>query len=235
MTTGHPAAGALGHRLLLAAQILVGVGLVVAAVISDQSDLGRLFGAVVAAGICAVLTAVTARGSDVARGTAALIGGILGVGFGGGIGPAWLATTGVSLVAILEIVALIAGLTLLVAGAWLLVRVLPGWWRLAADPGRVSPLPVRAASPCRSRLRDAPTDDPALGTAAGGRRANGLRHGRRRDAPCLVHTTGRGHDPWVRDHRAARLGGRQGFHARACPHPCRPWLWHARARLTRDR
>lgn len=134
MTTGHPATGALGHRLLLPAQVLVGVGLVVAAVISDLSDLGRLFGALVAAGTCAILTVVTARGSDVARGVATLIGGILGVGIGGGIGPAWLATTGVSLVAILEIAALIAGLVLLVAGAWLLVRALPGWWRLAAIP-----------------------------------------------------------------------------------------------------
>ena len=234
MTTGHPAAGALGHRLLLPAQILVGVGLVVAAAISDLSDLGRLFGAVVAAGMCAVLTVVTARGSDVARGAATLIGGIFGVGSGEASGrPGWprpgcrswrssrsrRSSRGSSC-------------SSRAPGCWCEPFPVGGGWPRS---GRVSSLPVRAASACRSRLRDAPTDDPALGTPAGGHRAGGLRHGRRRDAPCLVHTTGRGNDPWVRDDRAARLGGRQGLHARACSHPCRPWLWHARARLARDR
>jgi dienelactone hydrolase len=133
-TSRRPTHAAPGHRLLASAQIVVGVGMLAAALISDRSDLGRLVGALVAAGAGSVLATVTVRGSDVARGAAALVGGILGVGFGGGIGPAWLATTGVSLVAVVEIAALIAGLLLLVAGGWLLVRFLPGWWRLSAIP-----------------------------------------------------------------------------------------------------
>jgi dienelactone hydrolase len=120
--------------MLVVAQLVVGLGLIVGAVISDLSSLGRLVGAVLAMCVSVGLAATTARGGDIARGGAALVGGILGVGFGFGIGPAWLATTGLSVVVIVEIGALIAGAFLLVVATWLLVRAIPGWWRLAAVP-----------------------------------------------------------------------------------------------------
>jgi dienelactone hydrolase len=43
-------------------------------------------------------------------------------------------TSGLSVVALLSLAALAAGLLLLASGAWLLIRATPGWWRLAAIP-----------------------------------------------------------------------------------------------------
>ncbi len=134
MTTPERAHVLRGAHLLVAAQVVVGVGLVAAAAIADLSALGRLVSALAAGAACAGLIAVTMRGSQVTRGVAALVGGVLGIGFGAGIGPAWLATTGVSVVALVEVAAALAGAFLLVVAAWLLVRALPGWWRLSAIP-----------------------------------------------------------------------------------------------------
>ncbi len=122
------------HAVLVAAQLIVGLALVVLAAVSDLSTVGRLVAVALAILLTLVLVVMTTRESDVWRGIAALLGGIIGVSAGGGIGPAWLVTSGLSVVALVALASLVAGLLLLAAGAWLLIRATPGWWRLVAIP-----------------------------------------------------------------------------------------------------
>jgi dienelactone hydrolase len=122
------------HAVLVIAQVTVGLGLVVTAAISDVSTIGWAVGIVLALLVSLALLAWTASERVVRRGLAALVGGLFGVCVGGAIGPVWLATTGLSVVAVSGLAALAAGLLLLASGAWLLIRATPGWWRLAAIP-----------------------------------------------------------------------------------------------------
>ena len=140
----RPATGALrrgpvdrswrGHVILVIAELVVSAGLIVLAATSDLSTVGRLAAVLLAVLFTVTLATLVTRESDVSRGSAALVGGIVGVTFGGGIGPVWLVTSGLSVVALLSLAALAAGLLLLASGAWLLIRATPGWWRLAAIP-----------------------------------------------------------------------------------------------------
>ncbi len=122
------------HTVLFTAQIFVGLGLVVTAAISDVSAIGRVVGIVLTLLVTLALLAWTASDRVVWRGLAALAGGLCGVCVGAAIGPVWLATTGLSVVAAAGLAMLVAGLVLLCSGAWLLIRATPGWWRLAAIP-----------------------------------------------------------------------------------------------------
>jgi dienelactone hydrolase len=122
------------HVVLVIAQLIVGLGLVVTAAISDVSTIGRVIGIVLALLVTVALLAWTASDRVVRRGLATLVGGLCGVCVGAAIGPVWLATTGPSLVAVSGLAMLAAGLVLLASGAWLLIRATPGWWRLAAIP-----------------------------------------------------------------------------------------------------
>ena len=64
----------------------------------------------------------------------ALLVGIAGTAAGAGVGSAHLAKAGLDTAAVLAAVVLAAGVVLLVWGAAMLVRAMPGWWRLLAVP-----------------------------------------------------------------------------------------------------
>jgi hypothetical protein len=132
--SGTRARRELGRAVLVVAVLNVGLGLLVLALISDVSAVGRLAGAIVAIAATAVLAVLVASRHVVRRGLAALVAGVVGVSLGGAIGPVWLATTGPGAVAFVALACLTAGLLLAGAGTWLLGRALPGWWRLAALP-----------------------------------------------------------------------------------------------------
>ena len=120
--------------VLAAAQVLVGLELVTVALISDIGSLARLVGVVLMVAITGALLLLTLDERAGRRGSAALIGGILGFSFGAGIGPVWLTTSGITIVALVSLAALLAGVVLLAAAAWILIRAVPRWWRLAALP-----------------------------------------------------------------------------------------------------
>jgi dienelactone hydrolase len=123
-----------GDIILVGAQLVVGLGLVLLALISDLSLPARLAGVALAVAATAVLVFLTAQPRAWVHGAAALVGGIAGFCVGGGIGPVWLATTGPSVTAIVAIAVLITGLFLMVVGGWMLIRATRGWWRLAWIP-----------------------------------------------------------------------------------------------------
>ena len=122
------------HPVLAAAQLLVGLDLLTVTLVSDVGAFARGVGVLLAVALTAALLALTISERRVRRGVAALIGGILGFSFGAGIGPVWLTTTGLSIVALVSLAALLAGLLLLAAASWILIRAVPRWWRLAALP-----------------------------------------------------------------------------------------------------
>ena len=120
--------------VLAAAQMIVGLELLAVALISDVGILARIVGVALVLALTAALLALTLGEHGVRRGAAALVGGSLGFSFGAGIGPVWLTTAGLSAVALVSLAALLAGLLLLTAAAWMLIRAVPRWWRLAALP-----------------------------------------------------------------------------------------------------
>ncbi len=138
----------------------MGLGLVLLAWISDLSLPGRLVGIALAVAATAVLVALTVHRKPVIRGSAELAGGFAGFCVGGGIGPVWLATSGLSVTASLAIACLIAGLFLMVVGSWTLIRATPGWWRLAWIPIALPHPPVRPHPGRRSDVRDPSATDP---------------------------------------------------------------------------
>ena len=74
------------------------------------------------------------RPSRAERGIAALVVGVVGVSAGIGIGFMHVVKSDIDTTAIAGLVALAAGLYLLVAGAVVLLRTAHGWWRLLAIP-----------------------------------------------------------------------------------------------------
>ena len=120
--------------VLAAAQLLVGLELVTVVLISDVGSLAHLVGVVLVAMVTGALLVLSLDDRAVRRGSAALLGGILGFSFGAGIGPVWLSTSGITIVALVSLSALVAGVVLLAAAAWILIRAVPRWWRLAALP-----------------------------------------------------------------------------------------------------
>jgi uncharacterized protein len=82
----------------------------------------------------------TRRAGRAGRGAAALVAGIAGAVAGAGVASAHLAKAGLDVAAVLAVVVLVAGLVLLGWGAALLVRAVPGWWRLLALPAAVAVL-----------------------------------------------------------------------------------------------
>jgi hypothetical protein len=82
----------------------------------------------------------TRRASRADRGAVALVAGITGTVAGAGVAGAHLAKAGLDPAAALAVVALVTGLILLGWGAALLIRALPGWWRLLALPAVVAVL-----------------------------------------------------------------------------------------------
>ena len=67
-------------------------------------------------------------------GIVGLVLGVLATAFGAGIGLPYAAKTGLTVLTVIGLAALVAGVALLVVSGVILVRALPGWWRLAAVP-----------------------------------------------------------------------------------------------------
>jgi dienelactone hydrolase len=122
------------HVGLVAAQLVVGLELLVLALTSDVSTAGRVAGSILALLLSGALVTASLSARAAVRGIAATIAGVLGVASGAAIAPAWYVTSGLSTTVVVAAAALVAGLCLLVAGAVLLVRATPGWWRLLALP-----------------------------------------------------------------------------------------------------
>jgi dienelactone hydrolase len=136
-TTGRRSRGrdlSGGAILVVAAQAVVGLGLGLLAWTSDLSLPARLVGIALAVATTAALIALTVHRKAVVRGSAELLGGLAGFCVGGGIGPVWLVTSGLTVTASMAIACLIGGLFLIVVGGWTLIRATPGWWRLAWVP-----------------------------------------------------------------------------------------------------
>jgi len=74
------------------------------------------------------------RTGRVAQGTTALLLGTAGTVTGAGIASAHLGKAGLDAAAVLAVIILVTGLFLLGWGAAVLVRAIPGWWRLLAVP-----------------------------------------------------------------------------------------------------
>ncbi len=80
----------------------------------------------------------TGRAGRAGRGATALLAGIAGTVVGAGVGSAHLAKAGLDAAAVLAAIVLVAGLVLLIWGAVILVRAIPGWWRLLAVPAALA-------------------------------------------------------------------------------------------------
>ncbi len=100
---------------------------------SDLGRVGRTVGAVLAVALATVAGLLVTRSRRTARGAGALLAGIVGVAFGP-VGVMSLVKAGISLTSVVGTAAAVAGLTLLVIGAVMLVRSLPRWWKLLALP-----------------------------------------------------------------------------------------------------
>ena len=74
------------------------------------------------------------RARSARRGATALLFGIAGTAAGAGVGSAHLAKAGLDAAAALAAVMLATGVVLVVVGVSILVRAIPGWWRLLAVP-----------------------------------------------------------------------------------------------------
>jgi dienelactone hydrolase len=123
-----------GHPVLAAAELIVAVQLFALAMTSDVSQAGRLVGAALGLVVAGMLLAALTSEQTALRGVGSMVAGVLGITAGGGIALAWFATTGLSVTAVVAAASLAAGLLLLGAGTWLLLRTTPGWWRLLAIP-----------------------------------------------------------------------------------------------------
>ena len=74
------------------------------------------------------------RWRPVGRGTVAVALGLVGTTTGLGIGLMHMVKSDLGVVAVAGVAALCAGLLLLITGTTVLVRAIPGWWRLLALP-----------------------------------------------------------------------------------------------------
>jgi hypothetical protein len=94
--------------------------------------------AVIVIAITTVAAWFTRRAGRAGREAVALVAGIAGTVTGAGVASAHLAKAGLDLAAVLAVVVLVAGLVLLGWGAALLIRAVPGWWRLVTLPVAVA-------------------------------------------------------------------------------------------------
>lgn len=99
---------------------------------------GSAAGQIVRLAVAVTLTGLAlwyaSRAERAGRGAVALSFGIAGSVSGAGVAVAHLSKEGPDTAAVLAVIALGAGLFLLIWGAAALVRAVPGWWRLLAIP-----------------------------------------------------------------------------------------------------
>ncbi len=149
---------ALGARLgpvLLTAE---GVALVAVLLAADGSPLGRAVRAAAAAAMTGLAAWLMSGSGRAGRGAVALVAGIAGTVTGAGIASAQ-ARAGVSVALLAALVALVAGVIRVGLGGVLLVRAVPGWWRLLAVPAALAFLvfvlfPLTIAVNATNRLPD---------------------------------------------------------------------------------
>ena len=90
----------------------------------------RVLAVIAVTGLGVWFTRLAGRG---ARGGTALVLGMLGTVVGVGVAAAHL-EAGLGAVAVAAVIVLVTGIILLIWGATMLVRAMPGWWRLLAIP-----------------------------------------------------------------------------------------------------
>ncbi len=100
----------------------------------DGSPLWRVVRAVIAVSAAILAAWLMHRSGRASRGAVALVAGIVGTVTGAGVATGYAARAGAPVVTIAALVALLAGVILLVWGGAALVRAMPGWWRLLAVP-----------------------------------------------------------------------------------------------------
>ena len=145
--------GRLGPVLLTAE----GVALVLL-LAADGSPLGRVVRALTAAAMTGLAAWLMSRSGRAGRGAVTLVAGIAGTVSGAGVASAH-ARAGASVTVLAALVALVAGVILLGLGGVLLVRAVPGWWRLLAVPAALALLvfvlfPLTIAVNATNRLPD---------------------------------------------------------------------------------
>jgi uncharacterized protein len=100
----------------------------------DGSALWRALRVLAVLAITLAAVALIRRAGRTGRGGTALVLGIAGTVTGAGIGGVYLAKVGLSVMTAAGLVALVTGIWMLVWGASMLIRSIPGWWRLLALP-----------------------------------------------------------------------------------------------------
>ena len=134
--TGSHRAAPRPHRRLLLTALLCAEGAAAIVVLAGQDGSARW--QVVRLAAVAVLTVVAAwyagRAGPAGRGAVALAAGIAGTVMGAGVGSAYAAKAGLSMITVAAVIELLTGIVLLGWGGVALTRALPGWWRLLALP-----------------------------------------------------------------------------------------------------
>src|SRR6516162_3661723 len=103
----------------------------------DGSPVWRVARVLVVIAITGLAVWFTRWAVRAARGGTALVLGIAGTAVGAGVLIAQ-ATAGLGTAAVVAGIVLVTGIVLLTWGAVILVRVMPGWWRLLAIPAAVA-------------------------------------------------------------------------------------------------
>jgi pimeloyl-ACP methyl ester carboxylesterase len=114
-----------------AALAAAGLALFVVAV-RDGSPGGRILRAAVVVVIFAGAHLIARRAGPGIAGVALTVAGTTAAGVGLGLAPPWITKAGLAVVTVAAVVALAAGMVLLVAGHRLLGRAAGGWWAIPA-------------------------------------------------------------------------------------------------------
>ena len=123
--------------MVLPAVIAVeGAALVVLAGL-DGSPVWRVARVLVMIAVAGLAVWFTRRAGRATRGGTALVLGIVGTVVGAGVASGHL-KAGLGTAAVLAAIVLVTGLVLLIWGAAVLVRAMPGWWRLLAIPAALA-------------------------------------------------------------------------------------------------
>ncbi len=104
----------------------------------DGSPVWRVVRVLVVIAVAAVGVWATHRAGRAGRGAAALVAGIVSTVAGAGVASAHLAKAGLDAAAVVAAVVLVTGVVLLVWGAAVLIRAVPGWWRLLPVPAAMA-------------------------------------------------------------------------------------------------
>jgi dienelactone hydrolase len=114
-------------------------GVALAALLAlDGSPVWRVARVLAVIAVTAWTAWLTRRAGRAGRGVIALVAGIGGTVAGAGVASAHLAKADLDAAAVLAVAVLVTGIILLGWGAVVLVRAVPGWWRLLAVPAALA-------------------------------------------------------------------------------------------------